>query len=131
MAGLDEVMERLLTDHEFRRRLAADRADALVGYELSDDDRQVLAAALSYDGGRSGTMERRTTQSTVAGLFSAFQDVLGPAGSAEPGSGRLSAAVDSDADQAVPWTAIAQAESGGNTSRSVDIPTPGDDSKAG
>ena len=67
MAGLDEVMERLLSDKEFRTRLAADRAGALAGYALSDDDREVLAATLTFDEGTPGVVERRTTQSSVAG----------------------------------------------------------------
>jgi hypothetical protein len=127
MAGLDEVMERLLIDQEFRRQLATNPAGALADYELSGDDHQVLAAALTYDEGTSGTMEQRTTQSTMAGLFSALQGGIGPAGSsAESVPGRINAVVDGDADRAVPWTAIAQAESGGNSSQQVDIPTPGE-----
>jgi hypothetical protein len=105
MAGLDEVMERLLADEEFRRRLVADPAGALAGYTLDDSDREVLAATLTDDEGTPGAVERRTTQSSVAGLLSAFDGVLDAAGSA------------GSPDRAVPWTAIAQAESGGETSR--------------
>ena len=81
MAGLDEVMERLLADQEFRTSLVADPAGALAGYTLSDDDRQVLAATLTFDEGASRVVEQRTTQSSVAGLLSAFEGVLGPSGS--------------------------------------------------
>jgi hypothetical protein len=101
MAGLDEVMERLLVDEEFRARLAADPAGALAGYSLSDSDRDVLAATLTRDEGKSGVVEQRTTQSSVAGLLSAFDGIAGPS---------------RGQDKAATFTAIALAESGGNTS---------------
>lgn len=68
MAGIDEVLERLVTDPAFRARLAADPDAALAGYVLSDDDRAVLATALSQDTGTWGTVERRINRTAFAGL---------------------------------------------------------------
>jgi hypothetical protein len=114
MAGLDEVMERLFADKEFRASLATDPDGALAGYSLSEDDREVLGATLTDDAGTSGVVEQRTTQSSVAGLLSAFDGILGPADSS---SGRVSVGADGNPDKAATFTAIAMAESGGDTSR--------------
>jgi hypothetical protein len=77
MAGIDEVLERLVTDPEFRARLAANPVEALSGYMLYDEDLEVLAATLSEDQGASGTVERRTSKTTLAGLLAAFEGTTG------------------------------------------------------
>ena len=38
MAGIDEVLERLVAEPEFREQLRADPATALSGYVLYDED---------------------------------------------------------------------------------------------
>lgn len=68
MAGIDEVLERLVTDPAFRARLAAGPDGALSGYTLSGDDHAVLATALSTDAGISGTVERRINRTALAGI---------------------------------------------------------------
>lgn len=68
MAGIDELLERLVTDLGFRARLAADPEDALSGYTLSDDDRRVLTAALSAAAGEPGTVEQRVNRTALAGF---------------------------------------------------------------
>lgn len=73
MAGIDEVLERLVTDPEFRARLAANPVAALSGYMLYDEDLEVLAATLSEDRGASGAVEQRTSKTTLAGLLAAFE----------------------------------------------------------
>lgn len=77
MAGIDEVLERLVTDPEFRARLADDPAGALSGYMLYDEDLEVLAAALSDDAGASSSVEQRTSKTTLAGLLAAFEGAGG------------------------------------------------------
>lgn len=75
MAGIDEVLERLVTDPEFRARLSTDPTGALSGYMLYDEDLEILAAALDDDPGTAGAVEQRTSKTTLAGLFAAFEGV--------------------------------------------------------
>jgi hypothetical protein len=44
MAGIDDVLDRLVTDTEFAQRLARDPAGALTGYELTQDDLTLLSS---------------------------------------------------------------------------------------
>lgn len=67
MAGIDEVLERLVTDPEFRARLATDPADALSGYLLAADDLTLLATRLSLDAGAPGAVEQRINRTALAG----------------------------------------------------------------
>lgn len=75
MAGIDEVLERLVTDPAFRTQLSQDPATALANYMLYDDDLDVLAAAISEHAGESGSVDQRTSKSTLAGLLAAFEGV--------------------------------------------------------
>lgn len=76
MAGIDEVLKRLVTDAEFRAALEADPAGALSGYMLYDEDLEVLASALTSDTGASAGVVERTGKITLAGLRAAFEGVL-------------------------------------------------------
>jgi hypothetical protein len=49
MAGVDDVLERLFSDAGFARQLAQDPASALAGYELSEDDLDLLSAQVLID----------------------------------------------------------------------------------
>jgi hypothetical protein len=42
MTTIDQVMERLANDEQFRARILEDADDALAGYDLSSDDRDRL-----------------------------------------------------------------------------------------
>jgi hypothetical protein len=75
MAGLDDVLERLVTDPAFGRRLASDPTAALAGYELSADDLTLLASQVSNAAGASGTVDRRTSKASLAGFMGAAGDL--------------------------------------------------------
>lgn len=44
MQAVSEVLDRAMRDPEFRRRLAADPASALVGLDLTEEERAAFAA---------------------------------------------------------------------------------------
>jgi hypothetical protein len=46
MAGLDEVLERLVTEPGFRTRLTSQPWAALAGYDLTVEERELLAERL-------------------------------------------------------------------------------------
>jgi hypothetical protein len=50
MEGLDDALERLRRDAEFRNLVADDPRAALAGYDLTAEDLQVLAKHLDPDG---------------------------------------------------------------------------------
>jgi hypothetical protein len=70
MAGVDEVLERLITDLGFRRRLREDPAAALAGYDLDEADLELLASQLDDGGGQAHGVERRTSKAALFGLLS-------------------------------------------------------------
>jgi hypothetical protein len=78
MAGIDEVLERLVNDPQFPERLRTDPATALAGYELSEDDMRVLAMQLSSDSGTGGAMEQRTSKSALIPAVQAAEPVDPP-----------------------------------------------------
>ena len=80
MAGIDDVLERLLTDAGFARQLAADPADALAGYELSAEDLDLLSAQVSFDRGALSNVEERISKAGMFGLLSSFTAGLGGLG---------------------------------------------------
>jgi hypothetical protein len=69
MADVNDVLERLVSDPGFRRALSDDPDRALEGYDLTDADREMLAAQVSEDAGVGGGLEQRTSKSALAGLF--------------------------------------------------------------
>ena len=80
MAGIDEVLERLVAEPEFREQLRADPAAALSGYVLDDEDLEVLALTLDESEGGDHAVEQRTSKSALVMLLAAGLDVA----SAEP-----------------------------------------------
>jgi hypothetical protein len=50
MEGLDDALDRLRADENFRSRLAEDPTAALAGYDLSTEDLWVLVKHLDPDG---------------------------------------------------------------------------------
>jgi hypothetical protein len=84
MPGIDDVLERLVNDADFRRWLRADPAAALRGYELSASEVELLTSQVDDSGGGPRSVEQRITKSA---LFELISDVLAPgagaAGSAE------------------------------------------------
>jgi hypothetical protein len=73
MAGIDEVLERLVVDPAFRERMQTDPAAALSGYVLHAEDLEVLAATLDASEGGDHTVEQRTSKSA---FLSALTDWL-------------------------------------------------------
>ena len=85
MAGIDEVLERLVTDPAFRDQLRHDPASAVSGYVLFDEDLEVLAATLDdAEGGEHG-VEQRTSKSTLFAALTEAGDMFAGGGE-DPGS---------------------------------------------
>jgi hypothetical protein len=82
MPGLDDVLERLITDPAFRDRVATDRRAALAHYDLSPDDLSLLDAQVSTAAGGTAAMEGRTTKAGMFGLLGGLDEVLGAVGDA-------------------------------------------------
>lgn len=75
MAGIDDVLERLVTDDAFRTQLASDPDAALTGYDLTDEDRALLDSQVSSDAGQAGTMEGRTSKAGLFGLLGGLDEI--------------------------------------------------------
>lgn len=70
VAGIDEVLERLVSEPRFRTALEEDPAAALAGYDLNESDLEVLSAQLDPRAGSSGQVEQRTSKSgLLAGMM--------------------------------------------------------------
>jgi len=80
MPGLDDVLERLITDPAFRDRLVTDRRAALASYDLSPDDLALLDSQFSATAGGTAAMEGRTTKAGMFGLLGGLDEVLGAMG---------------------------------------------------
>jgi hypothetical protein len=98
MAGIDEVLERLITDLGFRRRLREDPAAALQGYDLDKSDLELLASQLDDSGGgQARGVEQRTSKSALFGLLAGLGEP--PAGaSGDPAGGWRPVVGDGDGD---------------------------------
>lgn len=72
MSGIDEVLERLVTDQRFREQLRQDPATALSGYVLYDEDLEVLAATLDEGRGGDHGVEQRTSKSAFLAAILGF-----------------------------------------------------------
>src|SRR5258706_11037427 len=77
MAGIDDVLERLLTDTRFAKQLATDPVAALAGYELSPDDMSLLSTQISFDPGAMSLVEERVSKAGMFGLLTSFSAGLG------------------------------------------------------
>ena len=75
MAGLDDVLERLVADPSYRQLLATDPSAALGGYELSEEDRALLASQVTDFAGTGGKVEARASRASMAGLFGALEEL--------------------------------------------------------
>jgi len=85
MAGIDEVLERLLTDAQFARHLAQDPASTLAGYELTADDLTLLSTQVSFDPGALSLVEERISKSSMFGLLTTITGGLGGGETQLPG----------------------------------------------
>ena len=80
MSDFEAVLERLLGDPGFQSALASDPNQALTGYSLSDEERELLHAQVSSGTGDDRTVEIRTTKSSMMGLFGSVAAGMGMAG---------------------------------------------------
>jgi len=80
MAGIDDVLERLLKDAAFAQQLARDPVAALAGYELSDDDLSLLSTQVNLDRGSFSQVEERISKAGMFGLLSGLAGGLGGGG---------------------------------------------------
>jgi hypothetical protein len=69
MSDFDTVLERLVTDEAFKAALAADPTAALSGYQLSDDEVELLRSQVTPDFGGDRTVEIRTSKASMMGLL--------------------------------------------------------------
>jgi hypothetical protein len=70
MAGIDDVLERLVTDPAFRKHLRDDPQRALEGYVLSEDDLALLTAQLDDRGSADhGADHGVAPRASSSGLF--------------------------------------------------------------
>jgi hypothetical protein len=86
VAGIDHVLERLVTDRSFRDQLAADPRSALAGYDLTTDELVLLATHVSDELAGDRNVEGRTSRSALFSLFTQIDDAT--TGGSTPG-GRL------------------------------------------
>lgn len=79
MAGIDEILERLVADGDFRAALARDPAAALAGYDLTRADVELLASRLDDGDDAERVVEQRTSKSAMLSFLAAFADPGGGA----------------------------------------------------
>jgi hypothetical protein len=76
MSQLDEVLERLIVEPEFKRAVADDPATALAAYRLTADELELLGTQLDVSSGLSGGIEDRQSKSALFGLLAQAVDLL-------------------------------------------------------
>jgi hypothetical protein len=134
MAGIDDVLERLINDDRFREQLATDPDTALAAYDLTADDRALLISQVTTDAGRSGTLEARASKAGLFGLLGGLDEIA----DAVVGSEGLSADAPSQPPQSDLDFVQERARDGGmsyqNTFQAIPdgpaTPTPGGESLA-
>ncbi len=63
--ALNAVLERAMTDAAFRARLAADPTAALLGYDLTDEERSKFAAGTA----RAERLDERISKTDLSAAF--------------------------------------------------------------
>lgn len=99
MSDFDDVLERLLSEPQFRAALASDPATALAGYQLSADERDLLGSQYGDDEGGLGGVEDRTSKASLVGLLGPLVNLIGEAPGAHAGAHFFHAAGSPDARQ--------------------------------
>lgn len=69
MADIDEALERLGNDPEFKDQLARDPGAALAGYDLTADDLALLAQKVIGDEDDLAPVEQRVRRAGFFGLY--------------------------------------------------------------
>ncbi len=69
MADMNTVLERLVTDPDFRRQLREDPERALDGYDLDESEREMLTAQISEGDGEARGVEQRTSKSALGSVL--------------------------------------------------------------
>ena len=65
--ALNAVLDRAMSDAAFRAKLAADPTSALVGYDLTDDERSRFTAGTA----QAERLEERMSKTDLSAVFSA------------------------------------------------------------
>jgi hypothetical protein len=87
MSDFDEVLERLVTDPVFQVALRADPEEALRGYRLEPEERELLDAQLDLGSGADHLVEDRISKSGLFGLVGPVVSGLGLGAAAGPPAG--------------------------------------------
>jgi hypothetical protein len=69
MPGIEDVLERLVTDPAFRALLRTDPGSALTGYTLTAEDLSLLARQVGTADGATNPVEQRTARAGFFGLY--------------------------------------------------------------
>jgi hypothetical protein len=77
MPGIEDVLERLVTDPAFRTLLRTDPGSALTGYTLTAEDLSLLAKRVSTADGATSVVEQRTARAGFFGLYAQVDDGAG------------------------------------------------------
>lgn len=80
MAGIDDVLERLVGDEAFRKALASNPAEALSGYQLTRADLELLATQFDDAPDAERAVEQRTSKSAMMSLLSSLDGLIGGGG---------------------------------------------------
>jgi hypothetical protein len=72
VSDFDTVLERLLLDPQFKSALGSDAARTLAGYQLSDEERQILLTDMAGTTGAQPLVEDRISKSSMFGLLSSL-----------------------------------------------------------
>ncbi len=81
--GVNAVLERAMVDDDFRKRLAKDPADALAGFDLSDDERAAFTAG-SVSAERLEERMSKTDLSSMIGGKTSSPNLKPPSGGRKP-----------------------------------------------
>jgi transcriptional regulator with XRE-family HTH domain len=76
VSDFDTVLERLLLDPQFKSALASDPTRTLAGYQLSDQERQILLTDMAGASGTQSLVEDRISKSSMFGLLSSLSGGL-------------------------------------------------------
>jgi len=122
MSDFDDVLERLLSDPDFKNALGRNADAALAGYQLTAEERDLLGAQVDLGAGDERTVEMRVTKSGVMGMVGPVVSALGSGFLHDVGNGTISPGGKNMLDSGGP---VQMLDSGGPTqSMGVDDASP-------
>ena len=75
--AVEEILERLIAEPDFRAEFRRDARAAVAGYDLTPEDVEILASQLSDDTRDLDPVEQRTSKSALFSLFAGLSDAAG------------------------------------------------------